>query len=314
MSDVIAVSGSAVGQLVIPGHPLAASLRAADDFLNAYAGHTKTGYTRDLMYFFEWCGARELIPLDAKRSNVEAYIRFMKDERPWKSATVSKRYDTVRGYFRAADCDEVLPGKDPCAWVKRPRIDRRGQSRPFLDVLEHGRFLAAAAEMGPRHHAFAAIIGISALRIAEACSLDIEKMTVERGLDVINFIGKGHEAASVSLPVPVMRAVREQIDDRTDGPILTTKWKTRLTPSTGRRMCQQIGTLAGISRPVCPHMLRRSAATTGKHAGLHITDLQQLLRHRNLTTTGDYVCDVENPDSNASNVIAAFLSGMSRVA
>lgn len=137
-------------------------------------------------------------------------------------------------------------------------------------------------------------------------------MTIEGGYDVIHFRQKGGKMASVALPVPVMRAVRDQIDDRTEGPILTTAWRTRLTPSTARRMVKEIAHEAVVNDDISPHSLRRTAATTAKHAGADMRDIQRLLRHRNLNTSADYVRDGGNADSNASNVVASFIAGMSR--
>lgn len=156
MTDVIAVSLSDVGHLAIPNRPgpLDASIRAAEAYLISYTGHTRAGYEHDLTKFFEWCAQHDLIPLEAKRPHLEAWIRYMKDDTIWKSATIAKRYDTIRGYYRAADRDEVLPGKDPCTWITRPQVDKDEQRRTVLNVLEHGRFVAAAEKMGPRYHAF----------------------------------------------------------------------------------------------------------------------------------------------------------------
>lgn len=280
-------------------------------FLSKYKGQTLTGYRYDLNVFLKWCADPEhyVDPLDAKRGHIELYLRYL-ELTGWASATITKRYDTVRGFYRAADRDELLTGKDPCRWVERPKIDKEGQRRTYLNSLEFGQFLAAAKEMGPRYHALAALLGLNALRIAEACSLNIEDMTVENGYDVIHFVGKGGGSYAVPLSVPVMRAVQAAIDERPSGPILTTSRKTRMTRSTARRMIKEIAQVAGVNDDISPHSLRRTFATTAIATGVPIRDVQITLRHKSLNTTTIYDRGGNSHDRNSTHRVSSFVSGM----
>ncbi|TFD20159.1 hypothetical protein [Cryobacterium sp. TMS1-13-1] len=48
---------------------------AAVGFLVRYKGDTRYKYTNDLRFFFEWCLANGLPPLDAQRVHLELYDR-----------------------------------------------------------------------------------------------------------------------------------------------------------------------------------------------------------------------------------------------
>lgn len=280
-------------------------------FLAKYTGSTLAGYRYDLNLFLAWCADPDhrVDPLSAKRGHIELYIRWM-ESTGWKSATIAKRYDTIRGFFRAADRDEMLDGRDPCTWVERPKVDFDSQRRTVLQPLSFALFLAAAKKISPQHHAFAGLLGVNALRIAELCSLNIEDMTVEDGYDILHFIGKGGKSAAVPLSVPVMRAVHDAIDGRTHGPIVVTRWKTRMTPTTARRMVKEIARAAGVDSDISPHSLRRSFATTASSMGVSIRDIQNTLRHASPTTTGIYIRDGKSHDRNSTHTVASFVSGM----
>ena len=53
-----------------------------------------------------------------------------------------------------------------------------------------------------------------------ACSLRVESRCHGGGYDGLEVIGKGGKPADMSLPVPVMHAVRVLVDGRTAGPLL----------------------------------------------------------------------------------------------
>lgn len=285
---------------------------AVAGFLAKYTGSTLAGYRYDLNLFLAWCANPDhhVDPLAAKRGHLELYIRWM-ETTGWASATIAKRYDTIRGFFRAADRDELLDGKDPCTWVERPKVDSEAQRRTVLQPLAFTLFLAAAKKLGPQHHAFASLLGINALRIAELCSLNIEDMTVEDGYDILHFVGKGGKTAAVPLSVPVMRAVRDAIDGRTQGPVVVTKWKTRMTPTTARRMVKEIARAAGVDTDISPHSLRRSYATTASSIGVSLRDIQNTMRHASPQTTGIYIRDGKSHDRNSTHRVASFVAGMS---
>ena len=54
---------------------------AALGFLVRYKGDTRYRYTSDLRFFFEWCSANGLPPLDAQRVHLELYARHLEDVR-----------------------------------------------------------------------------------------------------------------------------------------------------------------------------------------------------------------------------------------
>lgn len=291
-------------------------LRAAPDllflikhgYLAKYKGTTRRDYETDLEVFLAWCRRMGLDPLEAKRAHMEFYLRWL-EESGWKSATISRRFGVVAGMYRYAVIDELLD-KDPTIAVDRPKVNFEEQKRTYLTPLEFGRFTAAAEEMGLIPHALTCILGLNALRIAEACSLNIEAMSVESGYDVIHFRGKGGDTYAAPLAVPTMRAVRAVIGDRTEGPILLNKWGRRMTRANATLIIRHIARSACVNEDISPHSLRRSFATTGVAVGIPVRDLQITLRHRDIKTTMRYDRGSHGHDRNATHRMASYIAGM----
>lgn len=284
-------------------------------FLSRYRGRTLVSYTDDIDIYFDWCRQVGLHPLEATRPHLELYIRWMEQHcssqtgRPWASATISRRYGTVRVFYKYATIDELIL-KDPAVAVTPPRVRKKEQKRTHLSALEFGRLVAAAAQAGPQELALVHLLGTNALRISEACMLNIEDITTERGYDHVHFIGKGGEPDKAPMSMPVMRAVRAAIGDRMEGPILLNRDGQRMCRAVAARMLRRVAASAAITTDISPHSLRRSAATILLDIGTPLREVQMLLRHASPNTTIVYHITENNADRHASHRFASYISGI----
>lgn len=256
----------------------------------------------------------ELAPLEAKRPHIELYLRYcegirQRDGRPLSESTLRRKYIVIRMFYKTASQDDYIT-KNPVDFVKAPVIHEEGQRRTFLNPLEFAAFLTAAREMGVMEHAVAALLGLCGLRIAEACGLDVESLGDEGGYDTLSFIGKGSKPANIPLPIPVMRAVRACVGDRTTGPLLLNKAGRRLDQRAAHRMVRRIAEKANVNTDISPHSLRRTFCTSGLVSGVPMRDMQIAMRHADPRTTGIYDMAKKNKDRHASHRVASFLAGM----
>lgn len=298
------VSLSDVGHDLVSRDPLTLAIAG---YLARYRGSTLNDYTRDLRVYLDWCDRNDLRPLQALRGHIELYVRWLEGT-GWSSSTINRRVTVVCGFYKYAALDDLVV-KDPAVSVDRPRVRREEQHRPFLNTLEFAALLQAARRAGPIPHALVALLGLSGLRISEACSLNVDSVQVEQGYDTIRFIGKGSKAALVPLPLPVARAVREVIGDRTEGPLLLNQWQHRMDRACAARILDNLAVTACIGKHVPPHALRRTFATSGLVSGVPLRDMQLALRHASPNTTAIYDMASQSLDRNASHRVASFMAG-----
>lgn len=281
---------------------------ATAGFLARYKGRTLEAYTLDLKMFFAWCEQHQLPPLQATRPHLELFIRSM-EQVPYSSATINRRFNTVALFYKYALRDEII-AKDPAAWIDRPKIDTEGQRRTFLPPLQHGIFMAAAAEHGPMAHALACLLGMRGLRISAACGLDVTDVHQQQGYDVITFVAKGGKLTTQALPVAAMRAVRAAIGDRTNGPLLLNSRGRRMDRAAATRLIQKICREANIDDDITPHSLRRSFITTGLASGIPARDMQLAAGHAQINTTMLYDRRTHSHDRDAVHRVSGYLAGM----
>jgi site-specific recombinase XerD len=270
---------------------------------------TLRAYQEDLANFVAWCERHQLAPLLAKRAHLDMYVRWMQAQQRWSESTISRRIGTVCGMYRYAALEEYID-RDPSAGVERPIVDRAKQRRTYLNPVQYAQLLKAAQASGPNEHALIAMLGMMGLRIGEACSLNIEHITIEAGYTVLHFVGKGNKAAHVPVPVPVMRALDDVAAGRADGPILRNRNGDRMDRAAAARMIRRLCRQAGITTDVSPHSLRRTFATTGLLNKVPIYEVQIAMRHCSPNTTALYDMAKTSLDRNATHQVAGFLASM----
>jgi integrase/recombinase XerD len=276
-------------------------------FLSAYKGRTFVKQRRLIKQYVDWCTQNELPPLTAKRPHIELYVRWC-EQQAWSEAYIAQHFICVRSFYKACVRDEILV-KNPAEFVNAPKVHIEGQARCFLTPLEFAAFLEASRKLGVVEHAATVLLGLCGLRVAELCSLRVESLSQDGGYDMLTFIGKGSKPAVIPLPIPVMRAVREVVGDRTSGPLLHNQSGHALTEQDARRLVTRIGKVAGCHH-ITPHGLRRTFCTSGLVSGVPMRDMQIAMRHADPRTTGLYDMAKNNRDRHASHRVASFLAGM----
>lgn len=282
---------------------------AVAGFLARYREPTRAAYTLDLRSFLAWCISNDRDMLHVSRAELEMYLRNM-EGRGYAVATIARRFGTVATFYKYAVIDGLIP-TNPADAVTRPRISWEGQQRTVLHPLEFAAMLTAARGAGPVEHALVALLGMVGLRVSEACNANVTDLRYESGYELLHIIGKGAKPADIPLPIPVLRAVRQVIGERTSGPLLRTRTGRRMDRPAAARTVSRLARQCGITHPISPHGLRRTFCTSGLIAGVSIRDMQHAMRHSDPRTTLRYDMAKTNLDRHAAHAVAAYLAGMS---
>ena len=234
---------------------------------------------------------------------------WLLEERGLARATISRRLSTLAGFYRFAVIDGILD-RSPAEYVRRPKIDTESATLG-LDRMELGAFIAQGAAAGPRDHAVACLLGLLGLRVSEACNIDIEDLSSERGHRTVTVLGKGHKLAVIPMPPRMGRAVDQATGERIGGPVLLMNSGRRLDRHAATRIVRRLAKRAGITKHISPHSLRHSFITAALDAGVPLRDVQIAARHADPRTTTRYDRARNNLDRHAAYVVTAFVAGAS---
>jgi len=183
--------------------------------------------------------------------------------------------------------------------IDLPKVQERQVK--FLNGEQVDRLLNApslSTIQGKRDKAILEVLFSTGLRVSELVRLDRDKIDLER--KEFGIIGKGGKARVVFLSNRACEWINKYLGERPDhyrplfirhkgkmDPTLPDE-KMRLTPRSIQRMIKKYVKKIKLPVDATPHVLRHSFATDLLIAGADIRSVQEMLGHKNISTTQIY--------------------------
>jgi len=261
------------------------------------SAHTVKSYREDLTqavgFFREKAGAG-VRPDQLNTRLLRAFLAWL-HEQGYARTTISRRIAAVRSWCRFL-CREGTLQKNPADGLRGPKLDRRLPH--FLNKSDVQRLLAAPPAdtgLGRRDRALLETLYSAGLRVSELVGLELGDLDLNEGVATVR--GKGRKERLALIGDAAKRAVSEWLDSRAallegigrrSDAVFLNKSGTRLsTRSVGRLLVKYLRR-TGLDPRTTPHTLRHTFATHMLDAGADIRGVQELLGHKNLTTTQIY--------------------------
>ena len=183
--------------------------------------------------------------------------------------------------------------------IELPKIEERQVK--FLSGEQVDRLLNAPSQstiQGKRDKAILEVLFSTGLRVSELVKLDRDKIDLDRR--EFGIIGKGGKARVVFLSQRAADWLIKYLNERDDHykPLFihhkgisapgTPDEKMRLTPRSVQRMVKKYSHKMKLPIEVTPHVMRHSFATDLLMAGADIRSVQEMLGHKNISTTQIY--------------------------
>ena len=266
---------------------------------------TIRNYKRSLNFLQDAMGKNAEIT-DISMDSMDAFRDKIFELRNQKGETLGRRTQNiylipVRAFLkfciiRELDKNILSPEK-----IELLKLDPRNVSgltmeelNALRDLNEHKNPITNA-----RDRAIVEMLFSTGLRISELCKLNRENVnTKTREFSVL---GKGKKIRTVYLTPNATELIQKYINVREDNwkPLFINarerhdEFETngecrRLTRTAIEVMIRDRGRKAGITKPVTPHVLRHTFATTLLRHGADLRSVQELLGHANIATTQIY--------------------------
>ena len=144
---------------------------------------------------------------------------------------------------------------------------------------------------GLRDRAILETLYSSGIRVSELVGLNVEDVDFISG--VLKVMGKGRKERLAPIGEKALTAVRNYLDKRratkeSKRAIFLNKSSQRLRDRSVRRILDKYIHRTSIKEKVSPHTLRHTFATHLLDRGADLRSVQELLGHRNLSTTQIY--------------------------
>ena len=272
--------------------------------------HTIDAYSADITEFAR--RVRENEEFDdwggIDRDQARSFVMMLHDNGDNKRS-IQRKLSAMRSFFRFLIREELATANP---FTRMPGLKSDRPLPEVMNISEVERLIAAvgkywndavdeersrpqdAAFASARDGALVELIYSGGLRISEAMGANYGD--VDWGRCVLLVRGKGKKERLAPIGGPALEALRRYLPFRRDAgggrdnlsPLFLNRFGERLTPRSFQRNLKCYLTEAGLPPDLTPHKLRHSFATHLLDAGADLRSVQELLGHKNLSTTQVY--------------------------
>jgi len=265
--------------------------------VNSGSKHTSDAYRRDLIHFYEFLLYEKID--DWRNVDQRLLSRYLADlntigKHKLKKSSIARKLSSLRSFYTYLAFKNIV-SENPVMLFKTPKKDKTLPDFFLFDELNNlfESFDLKSSE-GLRNRAMFELMYASGLRVSETINLSLNQIDFNQRL--LRYTGKGSKDRIVPFYSDAGDLVRQYID--TARPILMKEVKHdfvfvnhnggKLSARGLEFILSSACTKAGLQKNVHPHMLRHSFATHLLDNGADLRLVQELLGHKNLSTTQIY--------------------------
>ena len=271
-----------------------------EDFLayllkeKGYSEFTISSYGNDLMQF------QQFLPALSLQSITTHHVRNFLDYlylKEYTTSTLARKLSSLRSFFRFClkrgdmDNDPLLPITSPKRRRNLPEYLRKERLIDELVSLENPREKSLT---DVRDTAIVELLYATGIRLRELVRLTVREVEFDAG--TIRVFGKGGKERIVPTGKRCLQSIRTYLHSRPqnygkhmlDEPLFLGRGKARISPRSVQRVVAGRLNAIGEGVNVHPHVIRHSFATHLLDNGADLKAVQELLGHKNLSTTQIY--------------------------
>ncbi len=254
--------------------------------------NTLESYRIDLIQFSNWLTTEKTALIDAKQMHIQQYLAVKFPQQ--KPRSIGRLIASMRRFYRYC-LRESLISEDPTLQIESPKLPR---SLPKSLSEQEVEDLLDAPDInlpiGLRDRAMLELLYASGLRVSELVGIKVSEVSTQDG--VVRVTGKGSKTRLVPMGEEAADWVVRYTQFSRSG-ILQKKMSDALfVTNRGAAMTRQAfwylikryALLAGIDKPMSPHVLRHAFATHLLNHGADLRVVQMLLGHSDISTTQIY--------------------------
>jgi integrase/recombinase XerD len=258
------------------------------------ATNTALAYHSDIKKYLEFlASAGKTDPAGAESEDVYSYLAFL-SECGMSASSMRRELSSIRAFHRFL-VSESLASDDPARDVPPPKIWRRIPAA--LTVPEVERLLAQpdiGSPLGLRDKAMLEFTYATGMRVSEVITFRTRDLNLNTG--TARCMGKGSRervvpvgAIALKWAVRYRDQVRPGLLKGKEHAIFFLNWRGRPLSRTGFwKILKRYVRQSGVRSRITPHVLRHSFATHLMEGGAGLRDVQQMLGHKDISTTQIY--------------------------
>lgn len=222
--------------------------------------------------------------------DIRSFVEYCYDEGLEKSS-IERKISTIKSFFRFLYNRDIVK-KNPSIPVLYPKKETRLPKFLFFKQFHKLTDFEREGFLDYRDMAILETFYSTGARVSELCSADLNSLDLESGRIVVH--GKGGDERVVFLTEGAAECIREYLAERKrtfgncSGALFVNNRGKGITERGVFDIVVKRAREAGLGDEISPHTLRHSFATEMLNRGADIRAVQDMLGHKNISTTQIY--------------------------
>jgi integrase/recombinase XerD len=254
--------------------------------------NTLESYRTDLMQFTHWLQKQHTGLLEANQMHIQQYLAVKFPQS--KPRSIGRLIASMRRFYRYC-LRENLIQTDPSLQIESPKLPRslpKSLNEQEVEDLLNAPDINQA--IGLRDRAMLELLYASGLRVSELVTIKVSEVSTQDG--VVRVTGKGSKTRLVPMGEEaadwIVRYLKfgrpEILQKKMSDSLFVTNRAAAMTRQAFWYLIKRYALLAGIHKPMSPHVLRHAFATHLLNHGADLRVVQMLLGHSDISTTQIY--------------------------
>ncbi|MCR4662671.1 MAG: tyrosine recombinase XerC [Endomicrobiaceae bacterium] len=255
-----------------------------------YSKNTARAYSIDMYEFANFIKKNKNIELvQCDKNTIRDYLAGLYNKNLKKSSIIRK-LAVLKSFYKFLVIASLIE-VNPTVSMATPKKDKR---IPVFITEQEITKLFDLPDIDLRDRAMLELLYSSGIRIEELVSRNLKDINLFSGM--LKVFGKGSKEREVPVGDKCLAAIKKYIDERrakgldcsVNAPMFLNVYGKRITSRGARKVLHNWFIKAGLMKKVSPHTLRHTFATHLLDHGCDIRSVQQMLGHKNLSTTQIY--------------------------
>ena len=254
-----------------------------------FSEHTLRAYTADIIDYAFFLDNKNITFSQADRHTVREYLAKL-TEKELSKASLNRKFASLRTFYKFLIINNAVE-KSPLESMSGLKKEKKV---PVFLTEEEITGLFDLPDIKLRDRSMIELLYSCGLRIQELLGLNIKN--IDFISNTVTVRGKGDKERMVPVGDKCLCVVRDYINERRaaglpydiNSPVFLNSREKRLDQRSARRVLHNWFIKAGLTKKVSPHTLRHTFATHILDRGCDLRSVQEMLGHKNLSTTQIY--------------------------
>jgi integrase/recombinase XerC len=258
-------------------------------FERNYSPHTLRNYLSDIEELTNFTNGKS--PGSLSHLDIRHFLAELK-KRGCSKSTVVRKLSAIRSFLKYLFKEKHIK-TNPAESIFTPKLDKHLPE--FLDTKKITALITSPSLddiLGLRDRAILEVLYSTGIRVSELVGINQADIDLIAG--VIKVRGKGKRERIALLGKEAQNSIRNYIKEcknmypKMQGALFLNKRGKRITDRSIRRIVDKYVSKCSIEKKISPHSIRHSFATHLLNNGADLRSVQELLGHKNLSTTQIY--------------------------